>query len=114
MDSKIHILIIDKDPLWIEFAKRDLCVFEIVTAKTEEEAITELEQDQFDLVIAGASSLGILKIISEEYSEKNVVVTTTQPTTQEALRAYRLGAIRYFPKSFNQQDLFNSIKEVLH
>jgi DNA-binding NtrC family response regulator len=36
-----------------------------------------------------------------------------QPTTQEALQAYRMGAIRYFPKSFSQQDLLNNIKEVL-
>lgn len=109
----VRILIIDSEPRWIEFAKRDLGIFEIVVAKTEEEAIAELKQDQFDLVIASAASLDILKIISEEYSEKKVVVTTVQPSTQEALQVYRLGAIRYFPKSFSQQDLFNNIKEVL-
>jgi DNA-binding NarL/FixJ family response regulator len=109
----IRILIIDSEPRWIEFAKRDLGIFQIVVAKTEEEAIAELEEDQFDLVIASAASLDILKIISEKYSEKKVVVTTVQPTTQEALQAYRLGAIRYFPKSFSQQDLLNSVKEVL-
>jgi DNA-binding NarL/FixJ family response regulator len=109
----VRILIIDSEPRWIDFAKRDLGVFEIVVAKTEEEAISELEQDQFDLVIASAASLNILRIISEEYSEKKVVVTTVQPSTQEALQAYRLGAIRYFPKSFSQRDLLNNIKEVL-
>jgi DNA-binding NarL/FixJ family response regulator len=109
----VRILIIDSEPRWIDFAKRDLGVFEIVVAKTEEEAIAELEQDQFDLVIASAASLNILRIISEEYSEKKVVVTTVQPSTQEALQAYRLGAIRYFPKSFSQRDLLNNIKEVL-
>lgn len=109
----VRILIIDSEPRWIKFAKRDLGIFEIVVAKTEEDAIMELEQDQFDLVIASAASLDILKIISKKYSEKRVVVTTVQPTTQEALQAYRLGAIRYFPKSFSQQDLLNNIKEVL-
>jgi DNA-binding NarL/FixJ family response regulator len=109
----VRILIIDSEPRWIEFAKRDLVIFEIVVAKTEEEAIAELEQDKFDLVIASAASLEILKIISEKYSEKKVVVTTVQPTTQEALQAYRLGAVRYFPKSFSQQDLLNNVIEVL-
>ena len=109
----VRILIIDSEPRWIEFAKRDLGIFEIVVAKSEEEAIVELEGDQFDLVIASAASLDILKIISEKYSEKKVVVTTVQPSTQEALQAYRMGAVRYFPKSFSQQDLLNNIKEVL-
>jgi DNA-binding NarL/FixJ family response regulator len=109
----VRILIIDSEPRWIEFAKRDLGVFEIVVAKTEEEAIAQLDEDQFDLVIASAASLEILKVISEKYSEKKVVVTTVQPSTQEALQAYRMGAIRYFPKSFSQQDLLNNVKEVL-
>ena len=108
-----RILIIDSEPRWIKFAKRDLGVFEIVVAKTEEEAIAQLDEDKFDLVIASAASLEILKVISEKYSEKKSVMTTVQPTTQEALQAYRMGTIRYFPKSFSQQDQLNNVKEVL-
>lgn len=109
---RVRILIIDSEPRWVEFAKRDLGIFEIVVARTEEEAIVELEGDQFDLVIASAASLEILKIISEKYSEKKIVVATVQPTMQEALQAYRLGSLRYFPKSFSQQDLLKNVKEL--
>ncbi len=110
---KVRILIIDNEPRWLNFAKSDLDKFEIVVAHNAEAAIAELKKDRFDLVIASSSNLNILKIISEKYSDKRVVVTTVQPNTQEALNAYRLGAVRYFPKSFSPKDLLNHVTEVL-
>ena len=105
-----RILIIDDEPRWINFAKSDLGKFEIVVAPDTETALAELEADQFDLVIASSRRLDVLKVIAEKYSDKPVVVTTVQPTTQEALAAYRLGAMRYFAKSFGRQDLFDRVR----
>ena len=110
---KTRILIIDNEPRWIEFAKSDLGKFEIVVAPDAESALDELEQDQFDLVIASSRRLDVLEVIAEKYSDKRVVVTTVQPTTQEALAAYRLGAMRYFAKSFAHEDLFDHVKEII-
>jgi len=110
---KTRILIIDDEPRWIEFAKSDLNKFEIVVAPDTKAALAELEADQFDLVIASSRRLDVLEIIAQKYSDRRVVVTTVQPTTQEALAAYRLGARRYFAKSFGHQDLFEHIKEVI-
>jgi DNA-binding response OmpR family regulator len=110
---KTRILIIDDEPRWIEFAKSDLRNFEIVVAPDPDTALAELEADQFDLVIASSRRLDVLEIIADKYSDKQVVVTTVQPTTQEALTAYRLGARRYFAKSFGPRDLFERIKEVI-
>ena len=114
---KIRILIIDDEPHWIDFVKNDLKndlgKLEIVVAINTEKALAELEKDQFDLVIASSRRLDALEVIAKKYSDKRVVVTTVQPTTQEALAAYRLGAIRYFAKSFSPRDLFNRIREVI-
>ena len=112
---RMRILIIDDEPRWIAFARDDLEVegFEIVVARDAKAAIAELEDDQFALVIASSRSMDLLEVISREYSDKKVVVTTVQPTTQEALAAYRLGAMRYFAKSFGQQDLFERIQELV-
>lgn len=110
---KNRILIIDDEPRWIDFALNDLSRFEIVVAHSVEEAITELEADRFDLVIASSRRLDILETIRQRFADKRVVVMTVQPTTQEALTAYRLGAYRYFPKSFGRRDLLNRIKEVI-
>lgn len=113
MTRVTRILIVDNEPRWIKFAQQDLVPFEVVVAHTNEEARVELEQDQFDLVIASAGNLAILDLIAANYSEKTLVVTTLQPSTQEALRAYRSGAVRYFPKSFGRQDLINNVKDIL-
>lgn len=110
---KNRILIIDDEPRWIDFAKSDLSKFEIVVARDIETAIDELEADQFDLVIASSRRLDVLDTIRIRFADKRVVVMTVQPTTQEALTAYRLGAIRYFPKSFGRRDLLNRVKEVI-
>jgi DNA-binding response OmpR family regulator len=109
---KGRILIIDDEPRWIDFARNDLSKFDIVVAQDVETAIDELEADQFDLVIASSRRLDVLDTIRKRFSER-VVVMTIQPTTQEALTAYRLGAVRYFPKSFGRRDLLNRVREVI-
>lgn len=110
---KIRILIIDNEPRWLEFAQKDLEVFEIVVAKTADDALAELEQDMFDLVIASSRNLGVLEVIAEKFADKRVIVTTIRPSTDEALQAYRLGAVRYLPKSFSQSNLLNQVKDVI-
>lgn len=109
---KTRILIIDDEPRWIAFARSDLGEFEIVVATSEETARAKLDTEQFDLVIVSANYLGLVGHIAEEYDEQ-VIVTTVQPTTQEALAAYRSGAKRYVPKSFGQQDLFEHVQDVI-
>ncbi len=110
---KARILIIDDEPHWLEFARRDLGQFEIVVAPDTQTALAELKANRFDLVIASSRRLDALEIIAREYSDKRVIVTTVQPTIQEARAAYRLGAVRYFPKSFSPQDLFKRVGEVI-
>jgi DNA-binding response OmpR family regulator len=110
-----RILIIDDEPRWINFAKSDLSksdAFEIVVAQDAETALSLLEDDQFDLVIVSSRRLDVLETITEKYG-KQVVVTTTKPTTQEALAAYRSGAARYFAKSFGDRYLFNHVREFI-
>jgi DNA-binding response OmpR family regulator len=76
-----RILVIDDEPRWIEFAKRDLGNFEIVVAPDPDTALAELEVNHFDLVIASSHRLDVLEVIAEKYSDKQVVVTTVQPAT---------------------------------
>jgi DNA-binding NtrC family response regulator len=110
---KMRILLIDDEPRWIDFARRDLESFEIVVAKSFEEAVAELEQDQFDLVIASSRWLKVLELIQEKFAEKRVMVTTIKPTPEEALFAYRRGAVDYIPKSFGKQELLEHVKKAV-
>jgi len=109
---KIRILIIDSEPRWIDFARNALGAFEIVVAPDKKTAIEELKNNRFHLVIASSGYLEILEEISERF-DKRVVVATVMPSNDEALDAYRKGAVRYITKSFQQQDLFNDLKELV-
>ncbi|MBE2224643.1 MAG: response regulator [Anaerolineae bacterium] len=110
---KLRILLIDDEPRWIEFARRDLESFEIVVATSQEEAEAELEKDRFTLVIASSRWLSVLELIRDKYADKQVMVTTIKPTPEEALNAYRRGAVDYIPKSFANQELLEHVKKVV-
>lgn len=113
---KIRILIIDDEPRWIDFVEREFDSFEIIVARNNEEAKHKLQEDKFTLVITSARWLKMLKEMGDnflqKYSEKTVVVTIT-PNVDEALQAYKLGAVLYIPKSFSQNDLFMKIMEAM-
>ena len=108
-----RILIIDNEPRWIKFAKNDLEECDIVIAHDIDTALTELKKDKFSLIIASSGYLEILENISKRFSNKQVMVTTVKPNTQEALEAYRRGAVRYITKSFRKQDLLNDVRKVV-
>lgn len=108
-----RILLIDDEPRWIDFARRDLESFEIVVATSQEEAKAALEKDKFNLVIASSRWLSVIFMIREKYFDKQVMVTTIRPTPEEALTAYRNGAIDYFPKSFSNNDLLEHVKKAV-
>jgi DNA-binding NarL/FixJ family response regulator len=78
----IRILLVDDELHWIDFARQDLDTVEIVVAPDLETALTELEADRFDLVIASSRRLDLLEVIAEKYSDKKVVVTTMERVMQ--------------------------------
>jgi DNA-binding NtrC family response regulator len=110
---KSRILLVDDEPRWINFAQDDLAKFEIVVARDAATALAELAADRFDLVIVSSRRLDVLKIISQKHPDKRVIVMTIQPTNREALTAYRLGAMRYLPKSFGNHDLLHRVEEII-
>lgn len=108
-----RILIIDNEPRWIEFAENDLKGCDIVVAHNIDTALNELEKDKFNLVIASSGYLEVLESVSERIKDKQVMVTTVKPNTQEALDAYRKGADRYITKSFQKENLYNDVRKLV-
>src|SRR5689334_3526366 len=111
MNAKI--LIIDNEPRWLNFAKKDLVDFDIVVAPDMASAVAEIETNGFDLVIASARYVDVLKILSEKHHDRQVVVTTIRPSVQEARNVYGLGARRYIAKSFKPNSLVDSVRELV-
>src|SRR5512135_551268 len=100
---KQRVLIVDDEPRWLEFARRELGTqYDVEVASELPVAVDKICTGQYDLVIVSARRLDTLERIGHECPTQRVIVTTIRQTTQEASRAYRLGAARYFPKSFGQ------------
>lgn len=108
-----RILIVDRDIRWLEYVSCDLNEFEIIVVQDTNTTLSELTKFEFDLVIAGSNCISVIKAVLEKRPNQRFVIATSQPSTQEALDVYRLGAIRYFSKSFSSNDLSNHVKKAI-
>lgn len=109
-----RILIVDDEPRWLNFAREDLkVVFEVEVATNLEVALAKLEKSHYDLIIASSRRLDVLEAISQLYPKKPVVVATGQPTTHEAIKIYRLGAMDYFAKDFQPEVVSGKAREAI-
>jgi DNA-binding NtrC family response regulator len=105
-----HILAVDDEPGWLSYLKK---AFDVEIASDLDTTMALLRQKSFDLIITSSRRLDVLKSISEKYPEKRVIVATGQPTTQEAIKTYRLGALDYFPKDFRPEVISAKIHEAI-
>ncbi|MFN8456326.1 MAG: response regulator [Anaerolineae bacterium] len=109
-----RILTVDDEPKWLAFTQANLDAgFEVETASDLATTLAKLKSSPYDLIIASSRQLDILKAISADYPDRRVVVATGQPTTQEAIKTYRLGALDYFPKDFRPEVISAKIREAL-
>lgn len=109
-----RILVIDDEPKWIKFAQCDLgSKFEVDVATDLETVIRKLKHNRYDLIVASARYEAILKLMSEQYPHKPVIVATGQPTSGEAIKMYRLGVLDYFVKDFRPDIVSDKILEAV-
>lgn len=107
-----RILMVDDEAFWIDFAVHNLDSFDVVVARSQEEAVEHLKRSSFAAVILDAHYLPFVREIRPTLHER-VAVATLAPTVSEARNAYREGASHYFAKSFSRHDLLRELKEVL-
>jgi len=109
-----RILVIDSEPQWINFTRDDLGKdFQVEQAKNVTDALQKLDSRQFDLVIASSMYNAALQQIREAYPLQRIAVATNQPTVQESIKMYRLGAFDYFPKDFKPESLSERVTKVV-
>jgi DNA-binding NtrC family response regulator len=87
--------------------QREICTnalkelgLEPVCADSSAEALTQLEEGQIDVVLAGMQSrdsggVELLKLIKQKFPEVDVVMMATSGSIREAVEAIRLGAYDY-------------------
>jgi len=123
MESKkdIHILIVDDEEsiriTFSMFLKRE-GYGQITTAATFEEALTYINEEQFDLIISdivleGATGTELLKYIRQTGVQCPVVMVTGFPNLESAAEAVRLGAFDYISKPVNKDTLLRFVRQAL-
>jgi len=91
---------------------------EVQSASTGREAIGILENGRTDIVLAdlvmpGMSGLELLKIISHEYPDVDVVMMTGYGSIPSAVEATKLGAYDYITKPFKADGLQNLFRRLV-
>jgi DNA-binding NtrC family response regulator len=91
---------------------------QVTTCSSGGNALDLLEEEAFDLLLAGAQMPGmggmdLLEQTREEYPHMDVVLLSTQGNVQQAVRAMQKGAADYIPKPFSTDELVDRVKKVL-
>jgi DNA-binding response OmpR family regulator len=80
-----EFLIVDDEPRWLDFARRELRnQYEVEVASEKPVAVDRICTGHYDLVIVSARRLDTLELIQRECPSQRIAVTTIQQTTQEA------------------------------
>lgn len=115
-----RILVVDD-----EESIRDLCArvliragFEVITAGSGEDALSQLQGEAFDLVISdlrmpGVTGLEVLEAAKASFPTIRVVLITGFGTAETVARAKQLGADRVLTKPFNPMELLAAVREIL-
>jgi DNA-binding response OmpR family regulator/HAMP domain-containing protein len=110
--STNHILVLDHEEKTLDICQRILESegFEVKIARTVSEALNELQEDFFDVVVADIDmpEMGGKDLLKEiKYRQPDVLVILTAPfkATEDAVEAVKLGAYDYIPKPFGPHQI---------
>ena len=115
-----RILIVEDHPDLLAFCVAVLKVmrYEVVQASSGTEAREILRASTFDLVLTdlkppGVSGLDLLKIAKEADPETAVILMTSFPAVDAAVKAMKGGAFNYLMKPFSAEELIAAVGDAL-
>lgn len=117
-----RVLVVDdeEDMLWMlqRNLSKSMENVEILAAKSGEEALALLSDNQTDLVLTdinmpGMSGLELLIEINNRYPETGVIIMTAYPSNSYETEAMMSGSLRFIEKPFDIKELRSIIEEVL-
>jgi len=91
---------------------------EVLTARTGEEGMRVLREEEvelvlLDLMLPGISGQDVLKQIRHEDPDQVVVVVTAYSSIEGAIEAMRQGAFHYIPKPFKNEEVLLTVRKGL-
>jgi two-component system response regulator HydG len=119
-DANERILIVDDSVSTLEVLKRNLTTagYQVFTASGVSAAIEILEQTRLDLVITdlkmpNVSGMDLVRHISENFRDTEVMMITGYPSIEGAVEAVKTGAEEFLAKPFTDTELLSAVKRVL-
>jgi DNA-binding NtrC family response regulator len=117
---KAMILVID-DEESIRFSFHRFLAAEghnVVTAKGYREALSRMDETQFDLILADIIfddgwGIDILQEVMRRNLKTRVIIMTAYPSTETAQDSLRMGAVDYLVKPLKQAGLLKSVNKAL-
>jgi len=107
-----RILVVDDDPLMLDFLKEALLRqgYKVDTAEDGEEALRKVEEKGYDLVITdvrmpGVDGMTVLESVKRDFADTEVVVITAYGTIRNAVEAMKMGAYDYLTKPFSVEEV---------
>jgi DNA-binding NtrC family response regulator len=115
-----RILVVDDSPETVEWLQGVLAAeaYRVVVVTNVGEALGLLDRLPIHLVVAGVQSaqgsgLELVRHISENFEETDVIVITGHPSVQTAVSAIKMGAAEYLAKPLTAERLLDAIRATL-
>ncbi|GAB4206515.1 MAG: hypothetical protein Fur006_63650 [Coleofasciculaceae cyanobacterium] len=118
--SNSRILIVD-DEKNLRFTMT-MCLeplgYEIGTADNGEDALRQLDNQEFDLILLdirlpGMDGLDVLRRVVKQHPDIPIVMVSAHGTVESAVEAMKLGAVDFIQKPFTPQELRTIVQQVL-
>jgi len=92
--------------------------YEIVMAKSADDALQKMAEESFsllisDIVMPGKNGLELLKLVKKQWPLTKAVMMTAYASTETAVKAIRMGALDYIPKPFTPDELRSTVEKAL-
>jgi two-component system response regulator AtoC len=118
--SLTHLLIVDDDPVSLDLLREVLSKegYEVTTALSGEEAISQGMENLFDIVITDVrmgekDGMDVLRSFRRTSPETSVIVVTAFGSMDTAIEAIREGAFDYISKPFKLEEIRITVKRAL-
>jgi DNA-binding NtrC family response regulator len=118
--TKIHILVLDRDPMSAEMIRGYLapCGYQISVASTESSAVALAERELFNLVIKSfdaqqVDAVALMDKIHAITPDTQCIFVSEKGTIRTAVDALRKGAYDYLSKPIRAEQLIESVQKAL-
>jgi two-component system, NtrC family, response regulator HydG len=118
--NRARLLIVDDSADTRELLDRNLSSqgYSVLTAADVAQALTILGSTKIDLVITdlklpGVSGLELVRHVSENFKDTEVMMITGYPSVEGAVAAVKSGAQEYLTKPFTKEELLSAVRRVM-